>query len=161
MFVYYYFGVNFRLRADLQSRKENEWKQEELKMNETKELTVFDKALIGTIPFTLVLSVVLYFVTKNANSEVKSLVVGASLSLILNAWNYHSTMKIGTTDYRQLRVFSTFSFFLRGGLMIALILVACLLSNYNAIYIVFGYFEYPLFLSIFSLMQGKEAGKNV
>ena len=37
-------------------------------MKEKRELTLFDKAMIGVIPFTLLLAIILLFVTKNENA---------------------------------------------------------------------------------------------
>ena len=52
------------------------------------EITMFDKAIIAIVPFTILLSIILYFVTKNNNGEVKSIVIGALVSMVLNFWNY-------------------------------------------------------------------------
>lgn len=119
------------------------------------EITMFDKAIIAIVPFTIILSVVLYFVTKNNNAEIKSLVIGSLVSMVLNYWNYKTTLKLGRENFRKLKLFTTISFVARYLLMGILIFVACFFSNYNAIYIVFGILEYPLFLVIFGLLEGK------
>ncbi len=119
------------------------------------EITMFDKAIIAIVPFTIILSVVLYFVTKNNNAEIKSLVIGSLVSMVLNYWNYKTTLKLGRENFRKLKLFTTISFIARYLLMGILIFVACFFSNYNAIYIVFGILEYPLFLVIFGLLEGK------
>ena len=119
------------------------------------EITMFDKAIIAIVPFTIILSVILFFVTKNNNAEIKSIVIGALVSMVLNYWNYKTTLKIGREDYRKLKLFTTISFIARYLLMGILIFVACFFSDYNAIYIVFGILEYPLFLVIFGLLEGK------
>lgn len=129
-------------------------------MNNKDEITLFDKALIGIIPFTLFLALILYLVTGNEQGEVKSIVIGATTSLILNFWNYKTTMKISRNDFKKLRLFSIISFFVRYITIIAIILLAVLLSDFNAIYIVFGFFEYPLFIVIMSIVSGKEASEE-
>ena len=123
------------------------------------EITMFDKAVIAIVPFTILLSVILYLVTKNNNAEVKSVVIGALVSMVLNYWNYKTTLKIGRENYRKLKLFTTISFIVRYLLMGVLIFVACFFSDYNAIYILFGILEYPLFLIIFGLLEGK-GGKD-
>lgn len=129
-------------------------------MDENQELTIFEKALIGIIPFTLVLALILFFVTGNDNSEVKSLTVGAAVSLIFNFWNYKTTAIISERYYRKLRGFSIFSFILRYLIIIAVIVLSCVYSDFNAIYIVFGFFEYPLFIIILSILSGKGGSQN-
>ena len=119
------------------------------------EITMFDKAIIAIVPFTIVLSVILYLVTKNNNAEVKSIVIGAVVSMVLNYWNYKTTLKIGRDDYKKLKLFTTISFIARYLLMGTLVFVACFFSDYNVIYILFGILEYPLFLIIFGLLEGK------
>lgn len=123
------------------------------------EITMFDKAVIAIVPFTILLSVILYLVTKNNNAEVKSVVIGALVSMVLNYWNYKTTLKIGRENYRKLKLFTTISFIVRYLLMGVLIFVACFFLDYNAIYILFGILEYPLFLIIFGLLEGK-GGKD-
>jgi len=119
------------------------------------EITMFDKAIITIVPFTIILSIILYFVTKNNNAEVKSIVIGALVSMVLNYWNYKTTLKLGRENYKKLKLFTTISYIARYLLMGILVFVACFFSNYNAIYILFGILEYPLFLMIFGLLEGK------
>ena len=119
------------------------------------EITMFDKAIIAIVPFTIILSIILYFVTKNNNAEVKSIVIGALVSMVLNYWNYTTTLKLGRENYKKLKLFTTISYIARYLLMGILVFVACFFSNYNAIYILFGILEYPLFLMIFGLLEGK------
>lgn len=119
------------------------------------EITMFDKAIIAIVPFTIILSIILYFVTKNNNAEVKSIVIGALVSMVLNYWNYKTTLKLGRENYKKLKLFTTISYIARYLLMGILVFVACFFSNYNAIYILFGILEYPLFLMIFGLLEGK------
>ena len=120
-------------------------------------LNLFDQSLIVTIPFTIILSLVLLFVTGNNNSEVKSLIVGEVLSLILNLWNSRATLNIGLKDYKRLRSFSIISFILRYSIIIAFVLLSTTLSDFNPIYLVFGLCEYSIALTIISIFSGKRS----
>lgn len=120
-------------------------------------LNLFDQSLIVTIPFTIILSLVLFFVTGNNNSEVKSLIVGEVLSLILNLWNSRATLNIGLKDYKRLRSFSIISFILRYSIIIAFVLLSTTLSDFNPIYLVFGLCEYSIALTIISIFSGKRS----
>ena len=61
-------------------------------MKKKREWTLFDKALLGVIPFTLLLAIVLLFVTKNENSEIKSLIILINNGLVLE----YSLTKLST-----------------------------------------------------------------
>ncbi len=120
-------------------------------------LNLFDQSLIVTIPFTIVLSVVLFFVTGNSNGEVKSLIVGEVLSLILNLWNSRATLNIGQRDYKKLKSFSIISFLLRYSIIIAFVLLSTTLSDFHPIYLVFGLCEYSIALTIISIFSGRRS----
>lgn len=123
-------------------------------MNENKKLTIFDKALIGIVPFTFILAILLFFITGNNNGEVKSVVVGALATLLLSYWNYRMTTKISEENYQKLKVFSIVSFIVRYTIMVGLLVIA-LFTSYNPIYMLFGFIEYPLLILVFSLSGGK------
>jgi len=127
--------------------------------DDNSELTIFDKSLIGMIPFTIALSLLLFFITKNQHSEIKSLVLGTFVSMLLNYWNYRTIRRIGETDYKKLRSFSIFSFTIRYTIIIVLTVVSCVFSDFNVIYLFFGFIEYPLFITIISILEGKGGNK--
>ena len=121
-------------------------------LKEHKELTIFDKAIIGIIPFTFALSLILLIVTKNNNSEVKSLILGAAASLIFNYWHIKTSIKISNSiNYEKLKAFTIFSYILRYFIYAVLIFIGWRLSNFNPMYIVFGITEYPLIMVIVSI----------
>ena len=125
-----------------------------------RELTLFDKAIIFCVPFTLLLSVILFFVTKNTNAEIKSLVIGSTISIILNYGNYKLTFKVQQENYKRLRLFVTFSYIIRFLILGAIIFVACYFADYNVVYILFGVLEYPVFLIIMALLESKGGEKH-
>lgn len=121
-----------------------------------KELSIFDKVFIGMIPFTIVLAILLYFITGNSSGEAKSIVIGGVTALILNYWNCKMTFKISENDYTKLKKFSIISFIIRYSIMIALIVIS-IFTDFNPIFLFFGFLEYPLLLFIISLFSDKEA----
>lgn len=123
------------------------------------ELSIFDKAVIAIIPFTTIVSIIIYFVTKNNNAEVKSLVIGSITSMVLNYWNYKLTFAISNKNYKKLKLFTILSFIIRYSVIGLLVFVACYFSDFNPIYILFGVIEYPLFLIIFGTLESK-GGKD-
>ena len=123
------------------------------------ELSIFDKAVIAIIPFTMIVSIIIYFVTKNNNAEVKSLVIGSITSMVLNYWNYKLTFTISEKNYRKLKIYTALSFIIRYSIIGLLVFVACYFSDFNPIYILFGVIEYPLFLIIFGTLDSK-GGKD-
>ncbi|MBP5343414.1 hypothetical protein J6Y73_05765 [bacterium] len=129
-------------------------------MKEKKELTLFDKAMIGEIPFTLLLAVILLFVTKNENAEIKSLLVGAAISLVLNFFHVKLTMNISSSNYEKLKVFTIISYIARYLIYALVIVLGAYFSNFNPLYIIFGIIEYPLILIILSLTTLR-GGQNV
>ena len=125
-----------------------------------RELTLFDKAIIFSIPFTLILSVILFFVTKNNNAEIKSLVIGATVSIVLNYGNYKLTFKIQQENVTKLKLFVPLSYVIRFVILGTIIFVACFFADYNVIYIIFGVLEYPVFLIIMGLLESRGGAKN-
>ena len=123
------------------------------------ELSIFDKAVIAIIPFTLIVSIIIYFVTKNNNAEVKSLVIGSITSMVLNYWNYKLTFVVSEKNYKKLKLFTILSFIIRYSIIGLLVFVACYFSDFNPIYILFGVIEYPLFLIIFGSLNTR-GGKD-
>lgn len=115
-------------------------------------LTVFDKALIWTIGLTIVLSIVLFFVTGNKNGEVKSLVIGEVLSLCLNLWHSRTILSI---DKDRLKFFSIFSFIIRYTIMIIFVVVAAIFGGFSPIYLVVGLSLYAITLTILSIFGEK------
>lgn len=118
-----------------------------------KEVSLFDKAILCVIPFTIVLAIVLLLITGNKNSEIKSLLIGALSAIVLNYWHTKMTFKITNENPNGLKRFTIFSYFFRyfvyGGLMV----VGILLSDFNPIYMMFGICEYPLMILILSLLM--------
>ena len=125
-----------------------------------RELTMFDKAIIFSVPFTVVLSIILFFVTKNNNAEIKSLVIWATISIVLNYGKYKLTFKIQSENVNKLRVFVPLSYVIRFLILGAIIFVACFFADYNVIYIIFGVLEYPVFLIIMGLLDSRGGAKN-
>ncbi|MCR5741947.1 MAG: hypothetical protein K6G38_05785 [Gammaproteobacteria bacterium] len=122
------------------------------------ELSIFDKAVIAIIPFTIVVSIIIYFVSKNNNAEVKSLVVSSLTSIVLNYWNYKLTFKVSEKNYQKLKLYTVLSFITRYAVIGILVFVACYFFEYNLIYMLFGVLEYPLFLMIFGSFEGGIGG---
>ena len=125
------------------------------------ELTLFDKAIIAVVPITLLLSVILFIVTGNQNAEIKSLVLGAITSMVLNYGNYKLVFKVQQTNYRKLKLFTVLSYTIRFLVLGILTAVACIFSDYNVIYILFGIAEYPIFLIVFGLLDGKGGKRKI
>lgn len=124
-------------------------------MKKKREWTLFDKALLGVIPFTLLLAIVLLFVTKNENSEIKSLIIGAVTSLVLNFWHIKLTLNVTEKNVEKLKLFTILSYVIRYAIYALVILLATFLSDFNPMYIIFGICEYPLIMVILSLTSLK------
>ena len=124
-------------------------------MKEKRELTLFDKAMIGVIPFTLLLAIILLFVTKNENAEIKSLLIGAFASLILNFWHIRLTYNISKNNADKLKLFTTLSYILRYVVYALIIALGTIFGGFNPLYIIFGILEYPLIMIIVSLTSLK------
>lgn len=128
-------------------------------MERNRELTTIDKVVIIMVPFTILLSVILYFITHNTNSEIKSIVLGSLISMVLNYANHKLTLKVAKDDYTKLKLFVTLSYFIRFLILGLFVFVACYFSDFNVIYMLFGILEYPLFLvfiSMFTFKGGKK-----
>ena len=121
-----------------------------------KEITLFDKAILCIIPFTIVLAIALLLITGNNNSEVKSLVIGASSAIILNFWHTKMTIKISKENPDKLKRFTIFSYFIRYFIYGAIIVVGVMFSDFNPIYMIFGISEYPLMVLVLSLIMIKK-----
>ena len=121
-----------------------------------KEITLFDKAILCIIPFTIVLAIALLLITGNKNSEVKSLLIGASSAIILNYWHTKMTIKISQDNPKRLKRFTIFSYFIRYLLYGGIIVIGVFLSDFNPIYMIFGISEYPLMVLVLSLIMIKK-----
>lgn len=130
-------------------------------MKEKRELTLFDKAMIGVIPFTLLLTIILLFVTKNENAEIKSLLVGAFASLLLNFFHVKFTYNISNNNLNKLQLFTVLSYILRYVVYALIILLGTLYGGFNPLYVLFGILEYPLIIIIISLttLRGERSAK--
>lgn len=120
-------------------------------MKRFKDAQIFEKAAFLMLPLTIVLSITLYFVTRNNNSEIKSLILGAISSLALNVWHMKTTISISKNNPKRLKGFTVFSYIFRYVLYAALIVLSTVFSNFNPVYILFGIIEYPIVMMILSL----------
>ncbi len=128
-------------------------------MKRFKEAMIYEKAAFLMIPATIIISIALYFITKNNNAEIKSLVLGAVLSLALNVWHTKTTISISKNNPKRLKAFTVFSYIARYSVYAAMIVMLTLLSNFNPVYTLFGIIEYPIVMMIlsFTLIKGDKS----
>jgi len=119
--------------------------------NKIKEMTLFNKTLFGVIVLTLVLSVVLFFVTRNENGEVESLIIGSITSLFLNYYHVKSVIKISNNNISKLKSFVIISYIARYLIYGILVLLGWLVTPFNPVYIMFGIVLYPTVTLVMSL----------
>jgi len=121
-----------------------------------KEVSLFDKAILCIIPFTIVLAIALLLITGNNNSEVKSLIIGAASAIILNFWHTRMTIKIANNNPKRLKLFTILSYTFRYLIYGGLIVLGVFLSDFNPVYMIFGIAEYPLMVLVLSLILIKK-----
>lgn len=112
-------------------------------MKKMTDMTLFERTLIGMIILTVVLVVVLFFVTGNENGEVLSLSIGAILIVVLEYYHIHTLVNISKNKPQKLKSFTLISYFLKFLIIIGVVFLGYKLDRFNFIYIIFGIALYP------------------